>query len=364
MSSHDTYSHYVTIFYIAIYGSIFLFVAAYSAYDVYIIHHHHTDKSTSISRDKPSRNEGHESSPLTDDKESSQQSQTNTIDCDDATETKNDDDTRKCCNIGCLKFLKVFYRSIASKKSIYLSLIPHLFDQGTDFGVIWQYYALWKSEASQDPNKEHTNYAAFFYCSIAVIIIHKIISCSVIFTLTQSICNVVLQVFDLMMVKAIYANYKLQTNEPGNAQKLLQIIEGTFESGPQIFISLVFLIKSDDFHAIVFVSLLFSFWTLTSRVIAEDKGTVKEKWREHEFNFKKCPIVNKKYVIRVLFRYTGIMSRIILFALLWVSLGGFAVGIILGMELLVMLIVSIRSKEVMIVANLLYFFEFEIDHVG
>eukprot|EP01083_Nonionella_stella_P180127 641505_1 len=362
MSSLDTYSHYVTISYIAIYGSIFLFAAMYSAYDVYTTHSRHKG-TKATSPDPTPHNEGSEpeASPLNDEKESAQDSQTGTIaiDCGDSKDASTDASKQKCCGIGCINFLKMFYKSLAAKKSVYLSLIPHLFDQGTDFGVIWQYYVLWQTSQ----RNAHINYEAFFYCSIAVIIVHKLISCSVVYTLTQSICDVVLQIFDLMMVKAIYASYKSPTNDPGNSQKLLQILEGTIESAPQIFISLVFLIKSDRFDWIVFISLLISFWTLTSRVIAEDKGTVDRRFKEPEWNFKhmcEAPIVNKNYLLRVLFRYTEIMNRITLFALFWVSLGGVAVGMILGMELLWVLFISVRSKEMMIVANLIYFFQFQI----
>eukprot|EP01083_Nonionella_stella_P311787 1112881_1 len=125
--------------------------------------------------------------PPEDEKESTQNGQTETIviDCDDTKGKNNDDSKQKCCGIGCVKFLKIFGKSVAAKKSIYLSLIPHLFDQGTDFGVIWQYYALSKTEVS--PN---INYSAFFYCSIAVISVHKLITCSVVWTLTESIRDV------------------------------------------------------------------------------------------------------------------------------------------------------------------------------
>eukprot|EP01083_Nonionella_stella_P269466 911769_1 len=404
MSSLDTYSNYVTISYIIIYGSIFLSVAIYSAYEVYITHArvpaqgrkttspdpqpHNEDTSfkATLEDEKESKQNGQTDTividcddakdmhnddpqphneatslktPPEDEKESKQNGQTDTIviDCDDAKDTNNDNSKQKCCGIGCVNFLKVFGKSIATKKSVYLSLIPHLFDQGTDFGVIWQYYALSKTDVSQN-----INYAAFFYCSIAVIIIHKLITCSVVWTLTESVRDVVLQVFDLMMVKAIYASYKSQTNEPGNAQKLLQILEGTFESGPQIFISLVFLIKSETFDSVVFVSLLFSFWSLAGRVIAEDKGSVAKLWKEPEWNFKHRRFVNPLYVLRVLYRYAEIMSRITLYALLWVSLGGVALGVILGLELFVIIMVSMRSGEMMLVANLLYFFRFQIGY--
>eukprot|EP01083_Nonionella_stella_P295345 1003759_1 len=315
MTNIDTYSYYVTISYIALYALIVIIAALFSVYDVYTNH------------SKPHQSTAH-----------SQTKHRNQL----------------CGDIGCFKFLKLFFKSLWIKKSIYFSLIPHLFDQGTDFGVIWKYYAEMRAQHGSESDPQ-INHAAIFWCSVAVIVAHKVISCSVIYALTESISSIILQFFDLMIVKAIYCNYKLKTNEPGNSQKLLQILEGTFEAGPQIFISLVYLIKTKEYdNALILVSLLSSFWTLTSRVTAEDKKTVNDEWKDVKLNLKGCPIINWRYVVRVLLRYLEIVHRIIVLALLWIGLGGFAVGVVICVEVLIVSIMTIKSKQVMMFSNLLY----------
>eukprot|EP01083_Nonionella_stella_P006253 18194_1 len=339
MATFDTYSYYVTICYIGVYASIFIIAALFSAYDVYAKHSKPSKPPTTLST-QPEQEEALKSPSL----------QTDIIQIEDLNDEQS---PTQCC-----KFLKLFFKSLWVKKSIYLSLIPHLFDQGTDFGVIWKYYGDMQQQHSQPEMAESDttiNYAAIFWCSTAVIVVHKVMSCSVIYALTESICSVILQFFDLMMVKAIYSNYKSETDEPGNSQKLLQILEGTFESGPQIFISLVYLFKTKQSNnALILVSLLSSFWTLTSRVNADDKNTIDRPWRDAELNYKGCPIINWRYVVRVLLRYLEITHRILLLSLLWISLGGFAVGVILCFEMLIVSIIAIESKNVMMYSYLLY----------
>eukprot|EP01084_Bolivina_argentea_P250454 419604_1 len=312
MATADSVGFYIAFVYMTVYASVFLCASIYCSYEVR--HQSTTDrnKSTNTSYTLPIEDEIQK-----------QMSKT--------------------------KFIKLWLKSLWTKKSIYLALIPHLFDQATDFAVMWRYY-----ELSQTNNK-YINFSALFYSSVAAIIIHKIVSCSVIYSLTQSFPNVFLQLLDLMMVKAIWINYKLKTNEPGNSQRLLQLIEGTFESGPQIFISLIFMIKSNAIDGLILVSLITSLWTLSSRVNSDDKGIVEESWRDHNFNLCKSPFINWKYIIRVLGRFIEITNRIILLALIWIILGGFALGIILSFELIFILILCVWANNIMILGGLLYF---------
>ena len=41
--------------------------------------------------------------------------------------------------------------------------------------------------------------------------------------------DVLLQLFDVLMVKCIWLNYRLGTDEPTNSQRYLQTLEATFE---------------------------------------------------------------------------------------------------------------------------------------
>eukprot|EP01083_Nonionella_stella_P054409 143604_1 len=251
------------------------------------------------------------------------------------------------------KLIKKWAKLIWIKKSVYISIIPHLFDQATDIGVIWHYYAWTLVPGAQE--SKNVNFQALFISSLAVIVMHKIISCSVIYALSESFLNVTLQMFDLMMVKAVYLNYKLGTNEPGNSQRLLQLLEATFESGPQLFISMMYIIKTHEQDPLILISAISSLWTLTARVKTDDKGNVKEEWQEHEFTwFKSCPLVNWRFMFRVIGRFFEITNRILILSLIWTAVGGLALGIVLFVELSVDLILCVWSRDVMLLANMLY----------
>ena len=69
------------------------------------------------------------------------------------------------------KFFKRWLKLTWSKKKVYLQLIPHFFDQATDFGVIFEYYRL-STEDQDTPIGINTWY--LFWVSIGVIILHRI----------------------------------------------------------------------------------------------------------------------------------------------------------------------------------------------
>ena len=110
---------------------------------------------------------------------------------------------------------------VKEKNAVYLGLAPHLFDQATDFGVIYDFYALWKR--NEDFNGI-TSYRSFFFASLSVVILHRFISTVAIYRLTRAWQDAVLQLLDLMMVKAIWVNYKLDVNEKANPQRFLEIL--------------------------------------------------------------------------------------------------------------------------------------------
>eukprot|EP01084_Bolivina_argentea_P301829 520831_1 len=253
---------------------------------------------------------------------------------------------------GLKKFLMNWRKSLWTKKSIYFAVVPHIFDQASDIGVLWTYYELWKDNTQSQYTD--INGAYLFFSSLAVIIVHKIISTAVVYSITGSVLDILLQILDLMLVKAVYVNYKLETNEPGNAQRLLQLLEGVFESGPQIFISLVYLIKIQESDPIVWISIITSLWTISSRVNSDDKFIVKEEYKNPEYS-KSCPFVNTRYVFRVISRFLEITNRVVMLCLVWIVIGGFTMGIILFIEVAIVFILSIWSKDVMVLGYLMYF---------
>lgn len=114
-------------------------------------------------------------------------------------------------------------KSVWQKKKIYLQLIPHFFDQATDFGVILEY---WIKRNDEDLG---INTLYLFGVSIFVIVFHRIISSVAIYQLTRNKRFIFYQLFDLLMIQCIYTNYQLDTDEPSNSQRYLQVLEAIFE---------------------------------------------------------------------------------------------------------------------------------------
>eukprot|EP01083_Nonionella_stella_P008967 25991_1 len=130
------------------------------------------------------------------------------------------DTTVKCTD---KKFLKSWGKSLWKKKKVYGQLIPHFFDQATDLGVIFEY---WNLREEEDIGIK-TMY--LFGTSIFVIALHRIISSLAIYHLTKKPLDMLFQMLDLMMVRCIWTNYKLDLDEPSNSQRYLQILEATLE---------------------------------------------------------------------------------------------------------------------------------------
>ena len=143
-----------------------------------------------------------------------------TTDLEEKYNTLKDED-QKFTTAGMIQqWAKLFWR----KKKVYFALLPHFFDQATDLGVIFEYYRYIRNEEDIGIDTKY-----LFFTSISVIIFHRIVSSVAIYNLTRKPFDVLLQLFDFLMIKCIYTNYRLQTDEPSNAQRYLQTMEATFE---------------------------------------------------------------------------------------------------------------------------------------
>ena len=107
----------------------------------------------------------------------------------------------------------------------------------------------------------------------------------------------------------------------------------------------------------VILSLITSFWTLASRVAADDKQMFKKEWKSMSFKFKwewevevetekeeeeayRYGCFNHRWFIRVvLWRYLEITCRITLLCLIWINLGGLSIFIMLGLEMVYLSII-------------------------
>eukprot|EP01084_Bolivina_argentea_P128795 227582_1 len=243
-------------------------------------------------------------------------------------------------------FVKLWGKLLWKKKKVYFQLVPHLFDQASDFGVLVEYWYLRNQNIG-------INTLYLFAVSVSIIIFHRIISSIAIYRLTNNKLYTICQLFDLLMVQCVWTNYQLDTDEPSNCQRYLQVLEAIFESSPQILISVVFLIKSttSEISTVVIISLISSFWTLTARVASDDKTMFGDVWKSPTVN--KC--INGLWFVRVvMWRFLEISTRIILLTLVWITMGGMSIFIILGIECIYLIIVSYGLGTVDMMGNVMY----------
>eukprot|EP01084_Bolivina_argentea_P154087 268636_1 len=344
--SNTKFATIITITYASIYTLIFLITSIVCAKTV-----RQNRKNKKVSSSKSTQqdvSENAEKSPLSSTNAAAQKENEDiTIDIEERTNEK----TRDKWYDG----IKEWFSLIREKKKIYLSLVPHIFDQATDIGVIYQYYALWKDTEKDTKEINAVNPKNFFYASIFVIILHRIISSIAIYNLTRKWKDFILQTFDLMLVKAIWVNYKLRKHDKANPQRFLEILEATFESGPQLLISSAYILKttandSGTITPLMIISVLSSLWSITSRVATDDKSLFvrmsndryRNAWTESGFTYKDCPCLHWQYVFRIIiWRFLEITNRVFLCILVWINMGGFSLCIILGFEVLWCLVVSI-----------------------
>eukprot|EP01083_Nonionella_stella_P152568 489251_1 len=269
-------------------------------------------------------------------------------------------------------FFKDWLKSIWHKKKIYWAIIPHIFDQATDAGVIYEYHTAWTQYDESDANEKNVNPYWFFVFGIAIIVLQRVISTITIYAMTHNPRAAVLQFFDLLMVKAIWINYVFGLDEPCNPQRYIELLEACFESSPQIILSTGYILKSladgadgQTIPDIVIISTAFSLWSLTAKVAKDDRilfsdpdYEYRKPFRNLDFKFKKrfcCVQFNWQYLVRViLWRFLEISGRVCLCVLIWINIGGFALVVILGCELMICFIFCVVEKTPDAMGNIMY----------
>merc|ERR1712241_788523 len=106
-------------------------------------------------------------------------------------------------------------------KSVYFSILPHVFDQATDIGTIIEYYEEWQNPKYTDSS---TRPFWFFAVALFILIFQRILSSVIILYLTRNWRSALYQFCDVLMVKAIWINYKLKLDQPCNPQRFISIL--------------------------------------------------------------------------------------------------------------------------------------------
>ena len=101
--------------------------------------------------------------------------------------------------------MKLWTIAIWKMRSIYTSLIVHIFDFLTDLLVVSEWYH--QANVNSSNNKEDINYLAMAHCSVGIIILYKIIS-SLAVLIDYEWKHALLQFIDVALFVEIYRKHK------------------------------------------------------------------------------------------------------------------------------------------------------------
>eukprot|EP01084_Bolivina_argentea_P130831 230977_1 len=304
---------------------------------------------------------------------------------------------------GFFRRLKMWVKDVWKRKSCYLPLVAHLFDQITDIAVAIQFYQLGtqKSDNGNWTACNGLNMWYLFILTILSIVTYRVISCYLIFITTKSIKRVIGQILDLELFQTLYINYLCNKTEPCDPQRWLTALEAALESSPQTLIQLIFLIKTGTYNEswLILISLLSSFWSIISKLVSDDKILVSVKAKSgskytiiyfiiviislcccgiyviiffipfiiftiltmitikssfykivkiirnllafiYDKSIKDCP-----YELRVMWRILDVSSHVLLMVFIWIAIGGTALTIKVACESLIFLFICIKNNK-------------------
>ena len=130
-----------------------------------------------------------------------------------------------------------------------------------------------------------------------------------------------------------YESFKEDYTEPCIMQKNLQLWESVFESMPQLILQTVFLIKTynlptfadDNSMTLVILSIIASTISVVTKYMWYDRSWVHERAQDVHLKHKNCTFpfcISWSYIARIVWRFSELMLRFIIFCLLWVVCGG------------------------------------------
>eukprot|EP01083_Nonionella_stella_P273319 927084_1 len=191
----------------------------------------------------------------------------------------------------CFKRFKAWILDLKKRKSCYIPIIAHLFDQITDIAVTIQFYELSQTKSA---NKwaacNGLNMQYLFILTVLSLIVYRVVTGYLIFIYTNHSCTrFCSQILDIELFRALFVNYICKKTEPCDPQRWITAMEAVLESTPQALIQMIYLVKTDAFdisNMLIIISLASSLWSIISKVIADDKVTVVLYSRKLNLDYK------------------------------------------------------------------------------
>eukprot|EP01083_Nonionella_stella_P018121 50662_1 len=137
---------------------------------------------------------------------------------------KTKEEEKKCCNC---KIFRSWITTVWKMKSIYLSALVHIYDIGTDVGIIVDWGLQMNQENNGGPKHDvrGIDMEGLFAASILAFFLYRFISAYFVYEFTGKLSRACIQWFDLEIYRAIYITHTLEREEAGNLQRWLQKFE-------------------------------------------------------------------------------------------------------------------------------------------
>eukprot|EP01083_Nonionella_stella_P273320 927085_1 len=189
----------------------------------------------------------------------------------------------------CFKRFKAWILDLKKRKSCYIPIIAHLFDQITDIAVTIQFYELSQTKSANEWDAcNGLNMQYLFILTVLSLIVYRVVTGYLIFIYTNHSCTrFCSQILDIELFRALFVNYLCKKTEPCDPQRWITAMEAVLESTPQALIQMIYLAKTDAFdisNTLIIISLASSLWSIISKVIADDKVTVVAYSRKLDMN--------------------------------------------------------------------------------
>eukprot|EP01084_Bolivina_argentea_P036877 68174_1 len=271
-----------------------------------------------------------------------------------------DDDFKK---LSCLNKLKTWAKDTWRRKKCYLELFPHITDTATDIGVLIEFYQIAQKQKKHGASIicSSLNMTGIFYVSVGIILFYRIVSSLQIYLFTKSIRQTIFQFLDIEIFHALIINYKknVNTEKDGDAcqpQKWISYMEATFESVPQSWIQLIYLISSGIFFnefGVVQISFIWSVIVIVLRNSNEDKRSfenamtdrLKARLKENNIIKEKWQKVPSKWFVLLPFRFCDIFCRIVILSIAYVLLKWYVFVPLNVIEIIVLIFIAIKTKR-------------------
>ena len=291
----------------------------------------------------------------------------------DMAELKETSRRQQCCVfLFDTEFYSIWWHKLRTFAQCYFVALRHGLDQVTDVAVIIEFMNLYLLEKSNGEDYcPVINPGYLLSCSIMSFLCYRIVSGVFIWHITGKPKRFFLQLLDLELFRALGVNYVANSKTPCNPQRWIQSLEAVLESTPQAFIQLFYIAKTSVYgetaNIVVFLSLIYSIWSIANKSTSEDKIAFKRVYQNIKKSKKNMydggyiggkekyawyDRINWGYIARILYRIVDVIYRVSVFFLTWIVCGGVWAFIILVVEVSVIFYFCKKYDELSLVFKL------------